>query len=154
MRLNDPRSRTIAALLGAPVFLGGCALPIPTPEDTLLSGVRVTQEQLAFLTPSVTTSTEVIAQLGNPHLIWEDARIYAYDWEMRQGILVWVVAGPASAAMGVEDIPKRYALLIEFDETWHVRRFERTTRDWFTSYASFLREWKAKAPDPARAEAR
>ena len=64
-----------ALLLGMIVSLSGCImLPLPASEK-LLAGTPVTQEQLTFLTPQVTTKQEVIERLGSPNFIWEDARL-------------------------------------------------------------------------------
>jgi outer membrane protein assembly factor BamE (lipoprotein component of BamABCDE complex) len=135
----------IAALLWATLTLGGCvAVPVPTKEDKVLSGRPVTEEQIAFLTPKVTTKQEVIEQLGNPNIIWEDARVFVYNWEMRQGVLFWAAGATYSGAVGAKDIPKYYLLLIQFDDQERVLRFERTVRPSSQPYAEFLKEWIRK----------
>lgn len=133
-------------VLGVSLTLCGC-LVVPTKEDTVLDGKPVTEEQLAFLTPKVTTQQEVVARLGNPNVIWEDQRIYAYNWVMRQGILFWALAGYTTAAVGAADLPKYHVFLIQFDEQERVIRFERVEQPWTQSYGDFLREWLAKTKD-------
>jgi len=124
------------------VSLNGCVvLPIPTGERKVLAGKPVTQEQLAFLTPKVTSKMEVVDRLGSPDVIWEEGRIFAYNWEMRQGVLLWAVGAGYSAVGGIADIPKRYVLLIQFDDQDRLRRFERAVRPAFKSYGDFLKEW-------------
>jgi outer membrane protein assembly factor BamE (lipoprotein component of BamABCDE complex) len=126
----------------AVLALAGCvALPISTREDKVLAGKPVTEEQLSFLVPKVTTKREVVDRLGSPNLIWQDARVLAYNWEMRQGILFWVISGYTTGAAGAEDIPKRYVLLILFDEHDRVERFERTVRPASMSYGKFIEAW-------------
>ncbi len=131
----------------AALALAGCvALPISTHEDKVLAGKPVTEEQLSFLAPKVTTKREVIERLGSPNVIWQDARVLAYNWEMRQGILFWVVSGYTTGAAGAEDIPKHYVLLIRFDEQDRVERFERTVRPSTMSYGEFLERWLKRSP--------
>ena len=136
-----------AALLCAALSLAGCiVLPIPTHEDVVLGGKPVSEDQLAFLVPKVTTKREVVSRLGSPNVIWEDARVFAYNWEMRQGILFWAIGGYAGGAMGAEDVPKRYVLLIRFDEQDRVERFGRTVRPASMSYGEFIQKWLKRSP--------
>jgi outer membrane protein assembly factor BamE (lipoprotein component of BamABCDE complex) len=127
--------------------LASCVvLPVATQENKVLGGKPVSEEQLAFLAPKITTKREVLERLGRPNVIWEDARVFAYNWEMRQGILFWVVSGYTTGAAGMEDIPKHYLLLIQFDRQERVRRFARTVRPASKSYGEFLQEWLKSAP--------
>ena len=120
----------------------GCVfLPIPTQERKVLAGNPVTEEQLVFLDPNVTTKSEVMTRLGSPNVIWEEARLFAYNWEMRQGILIWAVGAYYSGAAGMLDIPKHYMLLIQLDDQDRVQRFERAVRPPYKSYGDFLKEW-------------
>lgn len=136
--------------------LSSCVVPVPTKEDKVLAGKPVTDEQLAFLAPKITTQEEVIERLGSPNVIWEDARVFAYNWEMRQGILFWAVGGYATGAAGMKDIPKNYLLLIQFDEQNRVMRFTRTVRPLSQSYADCLKEWlknsSTQSPPDARGQ--
>jgi hypothetical protein len=125
----------------------GClAVPIPTGEQTP-AGKPVSQEQVAFLTPGVTTKEEVTEHLGSPSMIWEEARLFSYDWAVRRGVLVWVAGGGYSGAGGIADISEHRSLLIQFDEHYRVRRFGSAVRPGYQSYGDFLREWVGK-PDP------
>ena len=72
--------------------------------------------------------------------------MFAYNWEMRQGILFWAIGGYAGGAMGAEDIPKRYVLLIRFDEQDRVERFGRTVRPASMSYGEFIQKWLKRSP--------
>lgn len=132
----------VLVLLCAMIPLQGCiVLPIPTQENKVLAGKPVTPDQLAFLKPGITTKTEVMNRLGSPGTIWEDARLYAYEWTMRQGILVWAIGGGYTGAAGVENLEKRYMLLIQFDGRDRVRRFEKIVRPAFKTYGDILKEW-------------
>ncbi|MCD6681646.1 MAG: hypothetical protein LT102_13525 [Burkholderiaceae bacterium] len=118
-------------------------LPIPTPEHKVLAGKPVSEEQLAILTPGVTTQREVVDRLGQPDVVREEARLYAYDWVMRQGILRWAIGGGYSGAAGMTDLPRHYLLLIRFDENDRVQRFERAVRSPLEPYGKFLEKWVA-----------
>jgi len=132
----------IAFLFCALISQTGCVfLPIPTQARKVLAGNPVTEEQLVFLAPNFTTKSEVLTRLGSPDVIWEEARLFAYNWEMRQGILIWAVGAYYSGAAGMSDIPKHYMLLIQFDDQDRVRCFERAVRPAYKSYGDFLKEW-------------
>ncbi len=128
-------------LLFLMVFASQACIVIPLPESKVLSGRRITDEDLLFLQPSVTTKADVIGLLGEPTVFWEDENVFAYDWEMRQGILLWAVGGGYSGAAGVMDLPKPYVLLIQFDQNGHLKRFETTTPSPFDSYGEHLLDW-------------
>jgi outer membrane protein assembly factor BamE (lipoprotein component of BamABCDE complex) len=133
-----------AVLLLACVALlaGGCVvLPIPTGEDKVLEGRPVTEFQQSFIKPGVTTREDVLKHLGQPFIIWEDARVFVYRWDMRQGIFVWLVTDGRQIAGDAHDVPKHYLLLIQFDGDNVVRRFERTTRPLSSSAPDFLMDW-------------
>ena len=126
-------------------------LPIPTEEDKILAGRPVTEAQLSFLVPKITTREEVVEHLGNPDIIWEDARVFIYNWEMRQGILFWAAGAYYSGGAGMKDITRHHLLLIQFDEQEKVQRFSRTTRPLAQSYADFLRGWLKGSPSQSEA---
>lgn len=128
-------------LLFLMVFASQACLVIPLPESKVLSGTQITDEDLLFLQPSVTTKADVIGLLGEPTVFWEDENVIAYDWEMRQGILLWAIGGGYSGAAGAMDIPKDYVLLIQFDQNDQLKRFETTTPSPFDSYGEHLLDW-------------
>jgi hypothetical protein len=142
--LIPEKSRPLGIVLWVLVWMvvSGCiTIPIPTKETKILSGKPVAEQQIEFLTPGTTTRDEVIRQLGNPHIIWEDARIITYDWDMRRGILLWAAGAYVTGNMGIKDIPKHYLLVIQFDEQDRVARFERAVRPMTQSYMHFLKAW-------------
>lgn len=150
-----PRPSAIL-LLTFTLALGGClALPLPLPEDKVLTGTPVTPEQLSFLAVGRTTADEVTATLGQPNVIWEDVRVFIYIWDMRQGVLFWAVGGMAGGTTtgqaGMTDIPKHYLLLIQFDEKGRVLRHERTARPLTRSLSDFLVDWLANPGNPSGA---
>jgi len=128
-------------------LLASCiVVPIPTPGHKVLSGQPVTDEQLAFLQAGKTTRAEVHSNLGAPDILWEDADIYVYQWELRQGMLFWAVGGGYQAVGGMADIPKHHLLLIDFDRRGRVRRFEKAVRPLGTPCAEFLKDWARQSP--------
>ena len=134
----------IAALLGclACLALGCVILPVPLPKDTVMAGRPVTEFQQSFIRPGATTREDVVRHLGQPFIIWEDARVFIYRWDMRQGILVWAILWPGTDIVGdAHDVPKHYLLLIQFDGNNVVRRFERTTRPPSMTAPDFLLDW-------------
>lgn len=149
----------ILFLLVTLLSAGGCLmLPIPTAEDKVLAGTPVKPEQLAFLKAGTTTQQEVMQQLGQPNIIWEDARVYVYHWDMRKGILFWAVGGASQGAMGggygMTDIPKHYMLLLQFDDASRLMRFEKTLRPMMQPLSEFLVDWikKPSQPPPTHTE--
>lgn len=136
------RRGLFAILLSATLALAGCImLPIPTSEDKVLAGTQVAEAQLTFVEPGVTTQAEVVERLGQPALVWEDARVFVYQWDMRQGILVWAVGAHVTGAAGKTDLPSHHQLLIRFDEGGRVQRFEHRKRPSGVSVAQSIREW-------------
>lgn len=138
------RTENLKSLL--PCFalsLSACVVPT---TSAVLAGKPVTEEQVAFLALKETTKKEVLGRLGSPNVVWEDARVFVYLWELRQGIFFW------SLSYDPVDISKRYVLLIQFDEEDRLHRFERTTPPHFKSFGDFLREWVSSPPkaQPAR----
>jgi hypothetical protein len=142
----------VPLLLCAMISQIGCIMvPIPTQEGKVLAGKPVAEEQLLFLSPDTTTKEEVLERLGSPDVIWEEAHLFAYNWVMRQGILFWAVGAGNSGAAGAWDIPKRYMLLIQFDDQDRVRRFDRAVWPLRKSYGDFLKEW-IRNPDKKPSE--
>lgn len=151
------RHHLFTIMLSATLTLAGCiVLPIPTGEDKVLAGTPVADEQLAFLAPGRTTKAEVVERLGQPGVVWEDARVFVYRWDLRQGILLWAVGAHVTGGFGKTDLPSHHQLLIQFDEDERVQRFEHQKRPSGTSLADSIREWlglpqgKPDAGEPVR----
>ena len=140
------------SFLSVMLLLESCILlPIPTEEDKILAGRPVTEAQLSFLVPKITTREEVVENLRTPDIIWEDARVFIYNWEMRQGILFWAAGAYYSGGAGMKDITRHHLLLLQFDEQEKVQRFSRKTRPLAQSYADFLRDWLKGSPSQSEA---
>jgi hypothetical protein len=139
--------RFIAALIAIAGIPAGCIIiPVPLPEDTVLAGNPVTPEQTAFIVPGVTTRAEVVERLGPPSILWDDARVIIYDWEMRAGVVILLAGGPGGGSVADLDISAHYLVIMEFDEEDRVLRFERTKHDSLQSFSEFLLAWKNAGP--------
>lgn len=106
------------------VPLGCAAIIIPASEEEVLSGHKLTSENIAFIEPGIASRSDVIQKLGRPNMDFKDLRIIAYSWEVLGAYMPWAVGGPYSAAGGVEKIGKPYVLLIAFDQEDRVSKFE------------------------------
>lgn len=127
----------ILAFLSVFIFLYGCiAIPIPTSENKVMSGDKISDKQLVFIERGITSKSEIIDQLGLPDIHLIDKNIFAYNWQTRQAIIVFIGYG-----IGAEEIPKNYVLLLRFDSEDIVRNHAITKRSLLESYGDHLIEW-------------
>jgi outer membrane protein assembly factor BamE (lipoprotein component of BamABCDE complex) len=132
--------RLLAPLLSVSLLVSACIiLPIPTSEDKVLAGKPVSPGMLADLRPGITTKQAVVKQLGEPDAIWLDANVFCYNWTVRRGLLFFAVA--PGDGMGVNELPKRYVLLMQFDNQDRLLRYEQLVRPKSIRYGEMLREW-------------
>lgn len=103
------------------VPLGCAAIIIPVPEHEVLSGRKITSENIAFIEQGITSRSDVIQELGPPYMDLKELRTIAYSWVVLSAYMPWV-AFPG--VIGLEEIPKSYVLLIAFDKDDHVSKFE------------------------------
>jgi hypothetical protein len=137
----NSNKKLLITILFMSVTLSSCiAIPIPTPLK-IIDGQPVTNDQLSFLTPGHTTRDIVIDRLGPPSVVWEDACILAYNWEVRQGIVVWVAGAGYTGAAGVGDITERYIFLLQFDDNDRLIRSGKVVHEPFESYGDNLEKW-------------
>src|SRR5690606_18868212 len=140
-------------LLSATLTLAGCiVLPIPTSEDKVLAGTPVAEAQLKFLVPGQTAEAEVVERLGQPALVWTDARVFVYPWDMRKGILLWAVGAHVTGGIGKTDLARHHLLLIQFDDGGRVARFENLVRPSGVSLAGFVRARLGMPTAPAASD--
>ena len=130
----------IFAFLTVCMFLCGC-ITIPMPENKVLSGERITDEQIVFIHQGTTSKAEVEDHLGQPNVHLIDRNIYAYDWQTRQAIMIWAISNGYQGSAGAIDIPKNYIFLIQFDAKDRVINYEITTRSLLESYGDHVMEW-------------
>jgi hypothetical protein len=131
----------IFAILSVFMFSYGCVAILPTTENKVLSGEKISNKQLVFIEKDVTSKSEIIDQLGPPDIHLIDKNIFAYNWETRQGIILWAIGYGLSGQAGIIDIPKNYVLLIQLDDEDIVKNYEITTQSWYESYGDHLMEW-------------
>ena len=145
-------SSSLGALVGViTLMLAGCVV-IPAGKGTVLDGEPVSEGQLDFLDDPATRQAEVENRLGQPDLVWAEARVYAYHWEIVDGVAVWALPFPGGygGSVGATGLSSKYVLLIQFDEASRVLRHESRKRPVFDSYGEMIREWVAEDPEPAK----
>ena len=145
-------SKLRAYTLLAPMLVFTGCLYIPVKENKVVSGKKISDDQLLLIQPGVTTKTDIIAELGEPDVFWEDECVFAYNWEMRNAIMPWAFGYGYDGAAGVVEFDKDYVLLIQFDQNDCVKRFELTTRTIFESYGDHLIEWVEQGKEPSSAD--
>jgi len=124
-------------------MLSGCVV-IPAGKGTVIKGEEIKEEQLTFLDEPGTTEETVVAQLGQPDLIWPEARVYAYHWEINDGIAIWAIPAGYGAAVGSTGLSSSYVLLIQFGEDGGILRHESRERPTWDTYGEMIREWVAQ----------
>ena len=76
-----------AALVPAALSLTGCViLPVPTPPT---GSEIVGDDSMKSIKPGVTTRADVLLELGDPSENEEADRLFAYDWKVSYGSIVW-----------------------------------------------------------------
>lgn len=132
----------ITLVIIVPFLAFGClVVPVPLPENKVLSGNEVEKEALSFVITETTTKQEVVEALGPPSIHIMGENIYVYDWVKRQAIVLWAVLLGQGADGGMEEIGKHYVLFFRFDENDHVIDYEITSRSKFESYSDHLLDW-------------
>ena len=145
-------SKLVACTLLLLMLLFTGCLYIPVKENKVVSGEKISDDQLSLIQPGVTTKTDIITELGEPDVFWEDECVFAYNWEMRSAIMPWAFGYGYDGAVGIAEFDKDYVLLIQFDQNDCVKRFEVTTRGTFESYGDHLIEWVKKGKEPTSVE--
>ena len=116
----------------------GCVV-VPVPQDHV-NGRAVTADPLT-LKPNVTTEEEVLLRLGDPDSIWND-RVFVYTWDHVHWAIFWAVGTEGGGTGGMSDVtPAHQMLIVQFDETGHVKRAERTEVPPDTKLQVFLQGW-------------
>jgi len=139
---NAPPPRALlAAVLCLPLW--ACLL-VPTPEHGLLEGRgALTAEETAVLTPGATSREEVLLRFGEPDVALEGERVLAYEWAVVHG---YYFVGAYYTGTG-GPIPKRYLLLLAFDESGVLERWE-VQASIVHDPMKLVRQWAATAAAP------
>lgn len=134
--------RTMLLLTLVAVALQGCVVfPVPTPKHGLISGRgEVTEADTVGFEVGKTTREEVLLRFGEPSATFQDERVFLYHWSTVRGYVVvaWMydIGNPE-----LSPIPQDYLLLLAFDDSGHLRRFERTSLGFFESGATHVDQW-------------
>ncbi len=108
------------------LLCAGCIIiPIPIPEHSPDAAYRapIKKESLEFIEVGSTKREEVLLTLGPPDCTQENERVFDYQWET-ESEWIYVVGAGYQAAGGTFHFSLTYQLLIEFDDTGIVKRFE------------------------------
>ena len=98
------------------LLVGGCII-IPLGTDTI--GKEIGDEDLAFIELGVTTKSEIVERLGEPHNFVEEQNVFTYLWTNKT---LFIVATPIGAGDG--DRITNDAVCVQFDSNDHVKRFK------------------------------
>ena len=127
-------------VLLAAIGLADCIVPIPQNHD-IGREVMVDPSEVG-----VVTEQDVLAKWGAPTAIWENPRIFVYRWDHVSWGVLWFVGGEGGVfAGGFGDVPKRHMLLIQFDNSGHIKRAEHVEPSDNESYEHFDRYIEAWA---------
>ena len=141
-RASAWRPAALLVVLLSLLALSGCLiLPIPLSGDRVVSGVRVEVEQVDALLPGVTSRAEVLARIGPPTVHWRDARVFVYEWETLDAVVIWAFGACSGGAAGALDITGDHALIMQFDARGMLQRRE-VVEPW-SDYGAFLESWVA-----------
>lgn len=133
IRRRLPRLGALLVALAA-IGLAACII-IPIPVDHT-SGRAIDPKTAIEI--GVTTREEIVARAGEPDAIWEDERIFAYNWEHANWLFI---VGVAYVGGGAGYGYAHQMLLIQFDASGRVARAEWVERPSEKSYGEFLTEW-------------
>jgi hypothetical protein len=120
-----------------------CAIIIPVPDGEVLSGSKITSENIAFIEQGITSRSDVIQKLGPPYMDLKELRTIAYTWDVLGVYMPWIAGYPTVGGGygGVEKIGKPYVLLIAFDKDDHVSKFEIKERWPLDTVKSHVIKW-------------
>lgn len=102
----------------------GCVI-IPTAEHAPRGRGSLDQERLGFIRTGATPKEEVLLSLGEPDMVRQREKIFAYVWVMVSGYWFYFIPGGyAPPAAGAGTFSNPHILLIEFDDAHVIKRFE------------------------------
>ncbi len=107
------------------LLCAGCiVLPIPIPTAERPSYREpIKKESLEFIEVGSTKREEVLLTLGPPDCTQENERVFDYQWET-ESEWIYVAGLGYTGGGGRLHFSLTYQLLIEFDDTGIVKRFE------------------------------
>ena len=88
--MSSGRWSALAGFLLASVSLASCVvLPVPTPAT---GSEIVGDDAIGAIKPRATTRADVLLALGDPSESKDSDRLFAYDWKVSYGAIVWAWA--------------------------------------------------------------
>ena len=108
---------TVHLMVLSPLLIAGCIIPVEHAEYS--TGKEIRDEDLAFIELGVTTKSEIVERLGEPHNFVEEQNVFTYLWTNKT---LFIVATPIGAGDG--DRITNDAVCVQFDSNDHVKRFK------------------------------
>jgi outer membrane protein assembly factor BamE (lipoprotein component of BamABCDE complex) len=109
--------------MAAMLALTGC-IPVPVPVRSEKDPVPYTATDLSFIKPGVTTRDELVAALGQPMVWRRDGQLAIYGTVQRTGTQAAWILFPFPVPVGLDAHEQVYHLVIQFDASGAVARFE------------------------------
>jgi hypothetical protein len=136
-------SRNVAKRLLKPIpfvlalFLLGCPVVLPLQGNDV--GRRISKDELGFVRPGITSKSDLVPKLGRPDVIWENERVWVYNWDIiRSKYLVGILGPGSSPSYGTVENRVHCVLFFRFDVNDRVERFQLTRRPSSDSYGEHL----------------
>ena len=126
------------AIIFSLVCAGCIIIPIPIPEHAADYSDRapIGEESLGFLEVGSTKREEVLLALGIPEWTPEFEGAFHYRWKTKYGTVVFILLLGSGGDRKYTSY-KGYQLVIEFDDTGIVKRFEIKEDAWHTDEKLF-----------------
>ena len=129
-------------LLTLASLCAGCVVvPVPASGKTASCGKRISKEDASFIKIGQTTRDEVTTKFGQPFEICEEQGAIAYDWVVIAGYWYGIVGYGPGLACGRDEIERNEMLLVQFDQSNCVRRFEFRRLPHSQAVKDFLSKW-------------
>jgi hypothetical protein len=114
--------RILFFLLGcAALIFPGCFIPTPEHHEDFQTRGAVDEDVIGSLKIGTTSREEILLAFGEPDYCWARERKALYHWKMTWAY--WAILGPGGGG-ATGSAMRNYVLLLEFDPTGILKRFE------------------------------
>ena len=123
----------------------GCIIiPLPHAKRPIEGSRQDLGESAAtVLKRPAATRADVISALGEPDLSWDNDRVFVYRWSVSDLAVLVAAGGGYSGTAGIAECPAHYFVLVEFDKTGRVRRWEQRKGPWYMAAEQYTKEvWR------------
>ena len=79
---------------------------------------------MAAIVPGTASRADVLCILGEPDFWWNGERVFVYQWTTSNLGILWAVGAGGGGAAGFDDVPINHFLVVTFDPTCRVERFQ------------------------------